>query len=184
MALIIKKESNQYPLLVRIIFYAQKWKYGSVLAPAWIWGFSPKLLYAMQIFYRLLDRKNNPISESLRALISNRVSQQNNCNFCFDLSASKLMNTELGKNQIHNLSNYKTSDFFSEKEKLALGLADIITLENRSLTEIEMQNLYQNFSSEEIVELAAWICFQNLSSKFNTVLDIPQNGFCDLIKKN
>lgn len=34
------------------------------------------------------------------------------------------------------------------------------------------------FSEDDIVELTALIAFQNMSSKFNSALDIEPQGFC------
>jgi hypothetical protein len=40
--------------------------------------------------------------------------------------------------------------------------------------------LYEYFNEDEIVELTGLIAFQNLSSKFNSALDLPPQGFCRL----
>jgi hypothetical protein len=42
------------------------------------------------------------------------------------------------------------------------------------------QRLYEYFNEDEIVELTGLIAFQNLSSKFNSALDLPAQGFCRL----
>jgi alkylhydroperoxidase family enzyme len=36
------------------------------------------------------------------------------------------------------------------------------------------------FDEDAIVELTGLIAFQNLSSKFNSALDVPAQGFCRL----
>ena len=40
--------------------------------------------------------------------------------------------------------------------------------------------LSKHFDEDGIVELTALIAFQNLSSKFNSALDVPAQGFCQL----
>jgi alkylhydroperoxidase family enzyme len=42
--------------------------------------------------------------------------------------------------------------------------------------------LLEHFKKEEIIELTAIIAYQNLSSKFNSALDIKPNGFCEIDK--
>ena len=50
------------------------------------------------------------------------------------------------------------------------------------VNDVLFQRLSQSFSEEQLVELTAWIAFQNLSSKFNAALDIPAQGFCQTPK--
>jgi hypothetical protein len=42
------------------------------------------------------------------------------------------------------------------------------------------QRLFEYFNEDEIIELTGLIAFQNLSSKFNSALDLPAQGFCRL----
>jgi alkylhydroperoxidase family enzyme len=41
-----------------------------------------------------------------------------------------------------------------------------------------MRRLKVVFDDDTIVELTGLIAFQNLSSKFNSALDVPAQGFC------
>jgi alkylhydroperoxidase family enzyme len=41
-----------------------------------------------------------------------------------------------------------------------------------------MQRLKSVFDDDTIVELTGLVAFQNLSSKFNSALDVPAQGFC------
>ncbi|MBK7363819.1 MAG: carboxymuconolactone decarboxylase family protein [Nitrosomonas sp.] len=182
MSRITKKALNLYPLLVRLIFWAQQLKYGVTLEPSWIWGRSSKLLYGLQVFYRCLDRKQSPVSSKLRALISNRVSQMNNCAFCTDISASKLLRSGVPHENLVTLENYESNPIFSEKERVALAYAETMTDSNQRVDDLLFQRLRKSYSEDEIVELTAWIAFQNLSSKFNAALEIPAQGFCQTPK--
>ncbi len=180
MAHLAKKKINEYSWLVRCIFRAQKWKYGSVLEPAWLWGYSTPLLLAMQVYYRLLDRKRNPLSRELRALISHRISQLNHCEFCSDLSASSLEKLGISMEKFSEISNFSQSHLFTSKEKAALQWAELMTVERKIPKAQEFSPLKEFFSDQEIVELTAWISFQILSSKFNAALDVSPQGFCHL----
>ena len=90
MARISKLDMNRYPWLVRLIFWAQKLRYGAPLEPAFYWGRVPKILYGIQVLYRCLDRSRSPLDPALRALVSNHIAHLNHCAFCSDLSASSL----------------------------------------------------------------------------------------------
>lgn len=182
MSRVTKKAINQYPLLVRLIFWAQKLKYGVTLEPAWYWGRSPKLLYGLQVFYRCLDRKQSPLSRRLRALVSNRIAQINTCAFCMDISTSVLQHQAVTFEMLGILADYESNSNFSESERAALAYAEAMTDSTQRVNDILFQRLSQSFSEEQIVELTAWIAFQNLSSKFNAALDIPAQGFCQTPK--
>jgi alkylhydroperoxidase family enzyme len=43
-----------------------------------------------------------------------------------------------------------------------------------------MERLKKHFSDDTIIELTALIAFQNLSTKFNSALDVAAQGFCDI----
>jgi alkylhydroperoxidase family enzyme len=43
-----------------------------------------------------------------------------------------------------------------------------------------VDRLRNYFDDDGIVELTGLIAFQNLSSKFNSALDVPAQGFCNL----
>jgi AhpD family alkylhydroperoxidase len=158
-------------------------KYGMILEPVWFWGRSPKLLYGLQIFYRCLDRRSSPLSLRLRALVSNRISQMNHCAFCADISASTLQKNGMSVEMIFALENYENNPDFSEKERAALAYAETMTDSSRRVDDALLNRLKTSFTEDELVELTAWIAFQNLSSKFNSALDVPAQGFCQMTKR-
>jgi alkylhydroperoxidase family enzyme len=43
-----------------------------------------------------------------------------------------------------------------------------------------IERLRNHFSNDAIVELTGLIAFQNMSSKFNSALGVPPQGFCKL----
>jgi alkylhydroperoxidase family enzyme len=43
-----------------------------------------------------------------------------------------------------------------------------------------VQRLRSHFTDDAIVELTGLIAFQNMSSKFNSALGIPAQGFCKI----
>ena len=55
-----------------------------------------------------------------------------------------------------------------------------MTDSNRRLTDELIERLRAFFNDDAIVELAGLVAFQNLSSKFNSALDVPAQGFCRL----
>ena len=84
--------------------------------------------------------------------------------------------------KIDQLKSWKESGIYSIREQIALEYAETITITGRNVTEDLQARLLQHFKKKEIIELTAIVAFQNLSSKFNSALNIKPNGFCDINK--
>ena len=78
------------------------------------------------------------------------------------------------------LGDYKNNPLFSERERLALELAERMTYTDQRVTDEFFRQVQQEFTDEELVELAAVIALENFRSKFNPVFGIEANGFCPL----
>lgn len=107
----------------------------------------------------------------------------NHCAFCTDISASTLQKHGVSIEMIFGLEDYESNPAFSEKERVALAYAETMTDSNRRVDDILVSRLKESFTENELVELTAWIAFQNLSSKFNSALDVPAQGFCQMTKR-
>lgn len=173
-----EKKLYEYPWWLRIIFWKQKKKYGQVLKPALIWGRSPKLFVMESLLYGALERKSSPIPGVLRSLVMVRVSQINQCSFCMDLNSAHLLQRAGTLAKADALREWQKSELFDAKEKACLEYAEAMTYSDQKVTDKMLGQLRQYFDDDGIVELTGIIAFQNLSSKFNSALDIPQQGFC------
>ena len=180
MTRVSKPELSRYPWLVRLIFWAQKRKYGATLEPTYYWGRVPKILYGIQVLYRCLDRSRSPLDPALRALVSNRIAHLNHCAFCSDLSASSLEKKGVPVAKILALDNYASDPSFTAKERAAIAYAEAVVGNDDTVMDEKIATLKAFFNEDEIVELTGWICFQTFSSKFNAALDVPPQGFCRL----
>ena len=80
--------------------------------------------------------------------------------------------------KVEKLAEWQEEEIYSERERLALEYAEAVTYSNQQVSEELMQRLKVIFDDDTIVELTGLIAFQNLSSKFNSALDVPAQGFC------
>ena len=138
----------------------------------------PKLFAAVALLYGVLDRKGSLLDPVLRSLVTVRVSQINWCDFCVDINSMTLAKRADSMDKVEQLADWQKRDIFSDKERLALEYAEAITYSDQQVTEELMQRLKLIFDDDTIVELTGLIAFQNLSSKFNSALDVPAQGFC------
>ncbi len=121
----------RFPWYVRLFFWSQKRRYGSVLESARLWARTPKVFVALALLYGALDRRTSPIEPLLRSLITVRVSQINGCHFCVDLNSFIVLRRGLDPDKLAALSEFETSPLFSEREKAALLYAEAVTDSNR-----------------------------------------------------
>jgi AhpD family alkylhydroperoxidase len=177
---VTEKPVSSYPWYLRPFFWNQKRKYGQILKPALIWARVPRLFAAIAILYGVLDRKCSPIDPVLRSLITVRVSQINECRFCIDINSAMLAKRTGSMNKVEALEQWQESRLFDNKERVVLEYVEAITYTDRQVDDDLTQRLYEYFNEDEIVELTGLIAFQNLSSKFNSALDLPAQGFCRL----
>ncbi len=179
---VTEKPIFSYPWYLRPFFWNQKRKYGQILKPALIWARVPRLFAAIAILYGVLDRKSSPINPVLRSLITVRVSQINGCRFCIDINSAMLAKRTGSMNKVEALERWQASELFDNKEKVVLEYVEAVTYTDRQVDDDLIRRLYEYFNEDKIVELTGLIAFQNLSSKFNSALDLPAQGFCRLPK--
>lgn len=76
--------------------------------------------------------------------------------------------------------HWRESDVFDEREGATLEYTEAVTITDRTVGDELSARLRRYFDEDAIVELTGLIAFQNLSSKFNSALDVPAQGFCRL----
>jgi AhpD family alkylhydroperoxidase len=167
-----------YPWYLRLMFRRQRRRYGRELEPVRLWARLPAAFLAMSAMYRALDRKSSPIDPALRSLVQVRISQINGCEFCVDLNAFLGSGRGVAQDKLRALPQFESSAAFSEREKAALAYAEAATRSDRRVDPALMSRLRAHFGDQAIVELAALIAYQNMSSKFNAALGVPAHGFC------
>jgi AhpD family alkylhydroperoxidase len=135
------------------------------------------------ILYGALERKRSPLSPVLRSLVIVRVSQINWCRFCVDINSAMLARRAGSSAKVEAASRWRESELFDERESLALEYAEAMTYSDRQVTDQLVQRLRESFDEDAIVELTGLIAFQNMSSKFNSALDVPSQGFCAISRE-
>ncbi|VAW22064.1 hypothetical protein MNBD_ALPHA12-880 [hydrothermal vent metagenome] len=176
------KPINKYPWFVRLFFWNQKRRYGKVLEPGMLWARSPRVFATLALFYGALDRKKSPIEPALRSLVTVLVSKINHCAFCVDINSATLLKRGVSPEMVVALNDWQNSALFDARQLVALDYADAITRTGRQVDQQMIGRLKVHFDDDALVELTAVICFQNLSSKFNSALDVPAQGFCSILE--
>lgn len=184
MITVTPKPLSAYPWWIRLFFWKQERTYGKVLEPGLLWGRSPLVFASVALLYGALNRRSSPLSPALRSLVTVRVSQINHCAFCVDINSATLLKRGVAIEKVDALANWRDSPLFDEDERLALEYAEAMTITEPGVDNELRQRLKARFSEDTLVELTGLIAFQNLSSKFNSALDVPPQGFCSLRRKS
>jgi uncharacterized peroxidase-related enzyme len=168
---------HAYPWHVRLLlrFLASR---GRLSQSVRLWARSPRALLSFLRLFKAVDRDGSPLEPALRALVMVRVSQLNHCAFCVDLNRSRALERGVTLEQLEALEHHEASTLFGEREKAALAFADAMTLTGAGVPPELRQALRGAFTDDAIVELGALAAFQNMSSRFNAALDVPEEGFC------
>jgi uncharacterized peroxidase-related enzyme len=172
------------PWYLKPFFWRQRKKYGQALVPALVWAKVPALFITVSSLYGVLTRKRSPLSPLLRSLITVRVSQINGCHFCVDINSATLTQQNGCEEKLAALDRWQQSDVFSALEKAVLDYTEKMTRSDQRVTDDCFTALKAYFSEKTIIELTALVGFQNLSSKFNSALDMAPQGFCQMRRGN
>lgn len=149
-----------------------------MLDSALLWARAPRLFLGVAILYGMIDRRSSPIDPVLRSLVTVRASQINHCPFCVDLNFATLMKRGAAPEKVAALDGWRESGLFAELERVALDYAEAMTYYDRGVDDALMARIKRHLSEDAIIELTGLVAFQNLSSKFNSALEVPPQGFC------
>lgn len=174
------KALRAYPWYLRPFFWNQRRKYGAVLDSALLWARAPWVFLGVALTYGMIDRRSSPIDPALRSLLTVRVSQVNGCPFCVDLNSATLLERGAGVEKLRALETWRDSNLFDQRERVALDYAEAMTRSDLQVDDDLVMRLRRHFDDDAVVELTGLIAFQNMSSKFNSALAVPPQGFCRL----
>ena len=114
--------------------------------------------------------KTGTLSTALKELVIVRTSQLNCTEYC--LASHTAIARRLGwtDEQIAALDHADDSPLFTEAEKVAIHLAESMTLRSHEYTDAEFARLRSFYSEGEVVELMAAIGLFNYFNRFNDLL--------------
>ena len=76
------------------------------------------------------------------------------------------------------MAAWRDSPVFSETERLALEMAERMTITGQKVDDALFGRLKAHFTEAQIVELAAAVALENFRSKLNPALGVEAQGFC------
>ena len=75
------------------------------------------------------------------------------------------------------MADYATHPGFSERERAALALAEMVTISPNDITDEMFAETRRHLTEREIVEVTAQAAFENFRARLNRTLRIEDDGF-------
>jgi AhpD family alkylhydroperoxidase len=120
----------------------------------------------------------SPVEEHLLNLVYFRVSQINGCAYCLDMHSKDLRAKGETEQRLYMISAWHETDLYTEREKAALAYAEALT----NITEVGVpdsvyNDLIEQFSDEEIVDLTMAIVTINSYNRINVAFKTPAGNY-------
>lgn len=161
---------------VRELYAKVRDAYGEVLEPVALLAHNEEALCAYVAFEREI-RKTHHLPKKLDYLVNLRVARRLACPFCIDIGLMLAFRAGVSREQVDQLSDYRSSPAFTEAERVALEYSDAMS---SAVVEIDaelQQRLQRHFSTPAIVELTTIIAWEQFRSRFNRALGVAAHGF-------
>lgn len=176
------KPPERIPFLLKIgIRISNRVTKKELLAPkllAWV----PKVAIGSGVLESLVAHGNKDLNKRMLKLIRIQVSLHVACPFCIDMNSFEYDKEDIIQEEITQLAAGVPAseiDSFSEKEKLALTYAKLISDTPAHIPSSLVDELKTKFSEREIVILASTAAQVNYWARLLVALGVPPAGFSD-----
>ncbi len=150
---------------------------GTGLEPMEVWAHQPKMMMAMGKYNQAI-RKGKGVEERIKNLVELKGAQMIGCEWCVDLGSQICRNSGFSDDELLALPRYRSSELFTEREKVALDYAAGVMRTPVEVTDELFARMREHFSDKQIVELTALLTLVNLD-RFNAAFGIGSAGFSD-----
>jgi AhpD family alkylhydroperoxidase len=150
---------------------------GSGMEPMEIWAYQPKMMMGMGKFNQAV-RKGKSVDQRLKNLVELKGAQMIGCEFCVDLGSQICRNSGFSDEELLALPDYRRSDLFSEREKLALDYAVAVMRTPVAVTDELFARVKEQFNHKQLVEITALLTLVNIN-RFNAAFGIASAGFSE-----
>ena len=150
---------------------------GNGIEPMEIWAYQPKMMMGMGMFNQAV-RKGHSVDQRLKNLIELKGAQMIGCEFCVDLGSQICRNSGLSDQELLALPNYRSSDLFTDREKVALDYTVAVMRTPVEVTDELFARMKEHFTEKQMVEITAHLTLVNLD-RFNAAFGIGSAGFSE-----
>jgi alkylhydroperoxidase family enzyme len=153
-------------------------RYGVMLDPAAAIGHNMQVGRSYAIFELQVERWRK-LDRHLKDLAVMAAASQIGCAWCMDFGYWEAANHDVPAEKIRAVPDWRSSDVFSELERLVLEYAEAMTATPPEVTDDLVEQLSTHLDEAELVELTAIVAVENLRSRINSALGLTAQGFKD-----
>ncbi|MEV0034023.1 carboxymuconolactone decarboxylase family protein [Nocardia sp. NPDC050793] len=141
-------------------------------------GRRPQLLVSTAV-YETMSIFANRLDTHLKDLAELKTAGLVNCEFCLDIGSVIAQYSGMTEREVIELPRYRTSDAYTELEKLVIAYAEAVTTTPAvGLEELRAQ-LLTHLGKAELTELAAAIAWENQRARLNQALGVRPTGMAE-----
>jgi alkylhydroperoxidase family enzyme len=169
-------------LLWKLLYAYSRKKFGKVMTPLKVMAARMPLSFgSFSGKIGQLDKKLQLPAEAVM-LVRQRVAEINVCLFCIDIGRSVTIRSSMSQAKFDELSEYKTSTRFNEKEKTLLDFVTMLA-RDRKMEQEMFNKLAKHYSEREICEVV-WITATEFYYNIGNIgLNIHSDMLCDIARK-
>ncbi|MFD2873579.1 carboxymuconolactone decarboxylase family protein [Mucilaginibacter ximonensis] len=120
----------------------------------------------------------SPIEQKLLHLLYFRVSQINGCAYCLDMHSKDLRAEGETEQRLYMLAAWREGPMYTDRERAALAWAEAITkLNNNDVPDEVYEQVRQQFTDEELVDLTLAITTINTYNRINIAFRVPGGSY-------
>ncbi|MFI6997809.1 carboxymuconolactone decarboxylase family protein [Nocardia sp. NPDC050175] len=138
----------------------------------------PQILFSTMMFESALLFANR-LDPKLKELAELKTAGLVNCEFCLDIGSALAQSTGLTEQQLADLPRYRTSDAYTDLEKLVIAFAEAMTATPAVDLEDLRTTLLTHLSKSQLAELAATIAWENQRARLNQGLGVRPTGMAE-----
>ncbi|NCN05876.1 MAG: carboxymuconolactone decarboxylase family protein [Spirochaetales bacterium] len=114
------------------------------------------------------------LPEDLRELVSVRISQINKCSFCIHTHIRKALAAGVTQSKLDLLVSFRELEMFSSREKIALEMAESMTLVSEThVPDFIYDAAKAEFSEDELIDVVYQISLMNAWNRLSITFRTP-----------
>ncbi|MEV0331752.1 carboxymuconolactone decarboxylase family protein [Nocardia sp. NPDC050717] len=122
---------------------------------------------------------SNRLDPRLKELAELKTAGLVACQFCLDIASALAHTSGLTREQLVDLPRYRTSDAYTELERLVIAFAEAMTATPAVDLDELRASLLTHLTKAQLTELAAAIAWENQRARLNQGLGVRPTGMSD-----
>ncbi|HEV2782587.1 MAG TPA: carboxymuconolactone decarboxylase family protein [Actinophytocola sp.] len=164
------------PLLRAMYRFARR-RYGAVPEPLTVSAHHLPLTLAGGGHELAVEKASKVLPANVRELAVYRVAQRLGCSWCVDFGTMLQKHEGLDIERLRQIDDYATSPAYTARERMAIAYADAMSASPVTVTDEQVAELRAEFGDKGVIELTYHIALENQRARFNSALDITDQGF-------